>query len=195
LKRFSKVTFTFEHIRLTTFDPVYRLASYATGSFGCHRLRSFAVFLRRFPWIASLVTNIWRLGRPRFSVGALGVVVNEDNQILVVEHVFHPRMPWGLPGGWVDRSESLAGSVERELEEELSLRVTVEQTLIVEIAASYPNHIDVVYLCRPEGEIGKLSSELLDYRWSSLEALPPLPKLHYRAVRAALAQVTSAVQK
>jgi len=154
-------------------------------------LRSVAGFLRRFPWIAKIATNVWRLGRPHFSVGAVGVVLNDNQQVLVVEHVFHPKTPWGLPGGWVDRAESLADSVVRELFEELSLTVTVEQVLTVEIAQSYPNHIDVIYLCRPVGPVGVLSSELLSYRWASLDDLPPISKSHYRAIQQAFQQTAS----
>ena len=44
-----------------------------------------------------------------------------QGQVLLVEHVFHPYAPWGLPGGWIDRNESPSQTaVIRELQEELN---------------------------------------------------------------------------
>ena len=150
-------------------------------------MQSVATFLRRFPWVASLVTTIWRIGRPRFSVGVIGVLLNENHEALIVEHVFHPRTPWGLPGGWVDRSEGLTQTLEREMKEELGLTVSVQTVLIVEIAKHHPYHIDIVYLCDSDTPVGKVSSELLGYQWVGLPGAPQLPNLHYRAIQQALA--------
>lgn len=153
-------------------------------------MQSVASILRRFPWVASLVTSIWRMGRPRFTAGVIGVLLNDKQEALLVEHVFHPRTPWGLPGGWVDRSEGLAQTLQREMREELSLNVTVESVLIVEIAKRQPYHIDIVFLCQSDSTVGKVSSELLGYQWVALAEAPQLPDLHYRAIQGALARQT-----
>jgi 8-oxo-dGTP diphosphatase len=126
------------------------------------------------------------MGRPRFTVGVIGVLLNEDQKALIVEHVFHPRTPWGLPGGWVDRSEGLTQTLEREMKEELGLSVSVNTVLIVEIAKQHPYHIDVVFLCDSDTPVGKISSELLSYKWINLPEAPHLPNLHYRAIQQAL---------
>ncbi|MEO0564996.1 MAG: NUDIX hydrolase, partial [Chloroflexota bacterium] len=120
--------------------------------------------------MAKLASNIWRLGRPRFTIGAVGVVLDDDSRVLLVEHVFHPKVPWGLPGGWVDRSEDLETSVIREFQEELALKVSVERVLLVEISEAFPSHIDVVYLCQKHGAVGNHSRELLGYDWVSFDA-------------------------
>lgn len=145
-------------------------------------MQKIAHFLKRFPWIAVLGTHVYRLGRPRFSVGAIGVVLNPQDEVLLVEHVFHPKHPWGLPGGWVDRAETLQNTVMRELQEELGLAVSVQRILYTEIVPSYPYHIDVVFLCRAQSEVTALSPELLSYGWFRQENLPDLHPLHRKII-------------
>jgi len=109
---------------------------------------------------------------------------NASGEVLLVEHVFHPHAPWGLPGGWVDRRESPENALCREMKEELALEVEVGPVLLVEL--DFNNHLDLAYLCRMNGEIGLLSEELLDYGWFSPASLPRLHKFHYRAIMRAL---------
>jgi 8-oxo-dGTP pyrophosphatase MutT (NUDIX family) len=67
---------------------------------------------------------------PRQHVGVVGAIFNNDGQVLVLEHVFRPHFPWGLPGGWINRGEDPALAVARELYEELGLAVEVKQLLL-----------------------------------------------------------------
>ncbi len=147
-------------------------------------LRRVARFLRRNPWIMALSTPVFRLTRPRLTVGVVGVILDDAGRVLLAEHVFHPVTPWGLPGGWMDRREQPAQTARREIHEELSLDVRIETLLLAEI--HYPHHLDIAFLCRPDGPVGALSSELLDYAWFAPGALPPLLPFHRRAVWRAL---------
>jgi 8-oxo-dGTP diphosphatase len=149
-------------------------------------LQHIARFLKRFPLVAAWVTLIWQLGRPRFTAGVVGVVFNDLGELLLVEHVFHPHTPWGLPGGWVDRNEALPVGLAREMREELELHVEVEQVVLVEIVPHRQNHIDIAFLCSAHNPVGKVSSELLGYQWTPLDALPSIPAFHQRAIERAL---------
>ncbi len=149
-------------------------------------MRQVAYFLRRFPFIAITATLIWQAFRPRFTAGVVGIIFNDDGHVLLVEHVTHPKRPWGLPGGWVDRAETLERTVVRELKEELQLDVQVRQVAHLEIAKKRPNHIDIAYLCTTEGQIGTLSPELLGYRWAAPTDLPNIPDFHVDAIQHAL---------
>ena len=82
-----------------------------------------AQIIRRFPTLMLIPYHAYRFIQPKYSVGVIGVVMNSDGKILLVEHVFHPRLPWGLPGGWINFNEDPAEAVERELSEELALDV------------------------------------------------------------------------
>ena len=56
-----------------------------------------------------------------------GCCVNDADEFLLVEHVFHPRLPWGLPGGWIGFNEDPVKTVQREIQEELGLDVSVDE--------------------------------------------------------------------
>jgi ADP-ribose pyrophosphatase YjhB (NUDIX family) len=147
--------------------------------------RSVAHFLRKVPWLVGGAYLLWRIRQNKFSVGVVGVVLNANREVLLVEHVFHPRTPWGLPGGWLE-NENPSDAVRRELREELELDVEIASVLLVE--SVHPFHLDIAFLCHAQNEVGTLSDELLDHRWINGTALPPLPAFHYRAIQLALAQ-------
>lgn len=139
-----------------------------------------ALFLRRFPLLIRLIYYAYRIIQPKFTIGVTGIVFNKSGQVLLVEHLFHPRLPWGLPGGWIGNNEPPDLAVQRELKEELSLDVTIQQ--LVRIEKTQYNHLDMAFLCLAENEIGALSYELLAYRWHDTKTLPRLHKFHYDAI-------------
>jgi 8-oxo-dGTP pyrophosphatase MutT (NUDIX family) len=142
-----------------------------------------ATTLRRFPWTVRIGRWFWRLARPKFSLGVIGVAFNSAGQVLIVEHVFHPYRPWGLPGGWVESREGPAISLQREFQEELELDIEVGP--VVALGKDFDNHLDLAFLCYPQGTIGALSFELLDYRWVDPENLPELYTFHHEAIQQA----------
>ncbi|MDX2162522.1 MAG: NUDIX hydrolase [bacterium] len=143
--------------------------------------------LRQFPWLMNAARDVWRITRPRYSAGSVGVIFNDTGAVLVVEHVFHAHCPWGLPGGYLDLREDPAVAVARELREELELDVTVGPVLAVE--RNYGAHLDFAYLCRAKNTIGRLSPELISYRWAHPAELPELIPFHRRAIAAAQQQL------
>ncbi|MBC7809650.1 MAG: NUDIX hydrolase [Burkholderiales bacterium] len=146
------------------------------------------MLLRRMPWLAVAAFHVWRLRRPKFSAGAVGVIFNTAGEVLLVEHVFHPQNPWGLPGGWVERNEDPSVTIQREIQEELGLTVEVGPVLLTRMDRF--NHLDFAFLCQtPNAQpatISALSSELLDYSWFDPRQLPRLHSFHYRAIMRAL---------
>jgi len=124
-----------------------------------------------------MIVRIYRLTRQHVTVGVNGVLVNDQHQIFLVEHVFHPHLPWGLPGGWVERREEPYETIVREFEEETQLQVRVERPLLVRKKGTFRgNHVDISYLLRltTADDTVKLSGELLSYGWFALDNLPPL---------------------
>jgi 8-oxo-dGTP pyrophosphatase MutT (NUDIX family) len=145
--------------------------------------RSVAGFLRKHTWLGIPLYVIVRFFRPKYSLGAVGVIFNTQGQVLLVEHVFHPKTPWGLPGGWVNRREDPATTVIRELQEELSITVTVER--IVAVQSLTHNHLDLAYLCHTSEPIGKLSNELLAFEWFDIDKMPRILSFHFLAIQQA----------
>jgi 8-oxo-dGTP pyrophosphatase MutT (NUDIX family) len=116
--------------------------------------RHVAAWLQRLPPLHWGIALGVKLLTPRHHVGAIGAVFNSQGQVLLVEHVFRPHYPWGLPGGWVERAEDPVETVRRELIEELGLRVQVKRLLFcqpqgVEPGSGLPAGLSLVYYCRP----------------------------------------------
>ena len=134
----------------------------------------------------------YRVIQPHVTVGAVGAVFDAAGRLLLVEHVFHPRFPWGLPGGWMGRREAPHDTVRREVFEETRLRVEIIKPLVIVPTPMLRNHLDVAFLCELAPGINAedvhLSGELLDYRWVDPRDLPPLGEFHTRVVEAALAE-------
>lgn len=147
--------------------------------------RSIANILRKNTWIVNPLHGLIRLSRPKYTMGAVGVIFNTNRQVLLVEHVFHPKTPWGLPGGWVNRQENPADTVVRELYEELSIRVTVGRIIALSTDSQFGNHVDFAYLCHTTDMVGKLSRELLAYQWFDLDKLPRILEFHKYAIQQA----------
>jgi 8-oxo-dGTP diphosphatase len=150
--------------------------------------RQLARLLRRFPWSGRLVQRAYRVWQPRFTVGVVGVLLDGPAEcVLLVEHIFHARKPWGLPGGWIARGEDPSRAAEREFLEETGLRVRAVCPLIVKRSPEMRRHLDMAYLCAPDGEAQtiRLNGELLGYRWARHDALPPLVAFHDQAIRTA----------
>lgn len=73
---------------------------------------------------------------PVAAVGAM--VVNEKNELLLVRRARNPgKGKWGLPGGFVDRNETIEDALKREVMEETKLVVTSMRLMMTK-----PNHYD-----------------------------------------------------
>jgi ADP-ribose pyrophosphatase YjhB (NUDIX family) len=133
---------------------------------------------------------MYRTFQPRVTIGAVGVVFNTHGKLLIVEHVFHPQYPWGLPGGWMARSEEPAETVRREIFEETSLRVKIIKPLAISQTPFITQHLDVAFLCKLSSGMSdndiQLSSELLDYQWITPDKAPPMALFHVKVVEAAV---------
>lgn len=140
--------------------------------------RTFAVWLQKFiplRWGFSLAVKLFA---PRTSVGVMGAIFNNLGQVLLVEHVFRPQYPWGLPGGWMERGEDPAQSIQRELAEELNLQLHVKKLLFCETQggealSSTPLSLAIAFYCRvtPSTHSQALAKqahsgyEILSYEW------------------------------
>jgi len=140
--------------------------------------------MRRTPWLVAFSYRLWRMTQPKVTLGAVGVLFDAQGRVLLVEHALHPQTPWGLPGGWVNRGEEPAAAVRRELREELSINVIVDQVILT--GSPFPNHLDTAFLCHTEDPIGALSYELVDYAWFPVDEVPRLLSFHYQAVQQAI---------
>ncbi len=141
----------------------------------------FSHLLRRHSWVVRLAYPIHLALQPRYTIGVVGIVFNAHQQVLLAEHLFHPEIPWGLPGGFLGHREDPSTGLQREFREELGLNIDIQHVLYTEY--THWNHIDIAFLCHPIGQIMHLSGELTDARWFKREDLPQITRFQYRALQ------------
>src|SRR5438105_533352 len=121
----------------------------------------------------------------RFGVGVAALIRDDQGRILVVHRTYSREEPWALPGGWLEGSEGVERTLERELEEETGLRVKVGPVLAIERAG-----FALVVLLRAElldGASGfRASPEVSEVAWVEPAEIIRLSPLNARLLRRAL---------
>lgn len=124
----------------------------------------------RLPRLARV--SVLRALNPQFMLGAVAFIQNERGEVLLLEHRFRPPWPWGLPGGFLRKNESLQEALVRELFEETRLRITpFPDPLDVEINQAGGYVSVALRVEKVEGSM-ELSSEILSARYVSPDAFP-----------------------
>jgi 8-oxo-dGTP diphosphatase len=139
------MTFT-EHLEQTTLALVYALIM----------------------WLRNI---FWRIRRPKL-VGVRALIVR-DELVLLIRHRYG-RQPWGLPGGGVERNESLAEAVRREAREESGVHVEIRHLLGMydRFKGGVSNYVGV-FVCTPLNEPNPPRSlEIAEARFFPFNELP-----------------------
>ncbi|MCR4326870.1 MAG: NUDIX domain-containing protein [Candidatus Roizmanbacteria bacterium] len=71
---------------------------------------------------------VMRFFQDQFLVGITGIILNEKEEILLFKHTYRPHA-WSLPGGYLKSGEHPQEALEREIQEESGLVVSVDQSL------------------------------------------------------------------
>jgi 8-oxo-dGTP diphosphatase len=138
----------------------------------------------RIPFVRQLM--VWGImtvvARHRVGIGV--VLFNQHRQVLLLRHVFHPEIPWGIPGGWLNRDEDPAEGALRELREETGLTAVLGPILLMK-REKYPSHLGMAYLAyQAEGSL-QLSGEIIEAKWTDLDDLPTLLSFNKNAIEEA----------
>lgn len=108
------------------------------------------------------------------TVGVRGLVINEDQQILLIKHTYKPG--WHMPGGGVNSYEHPLDALKRELQEEACILVTEDNPRLIGIFHQryfwhddYPlmyiiHHYEPIHNAQPDFEIEEI-------RWFNLDQL------------------------
>ena len=157
-----------------------------------YRLKSTIVFLLKWRIVRVALHIAVRLFAPRHRIGVAAIVMDEQKGVLLLNHVFHPTIPWGVPGGWLDVGEAPLEGAMRELREETGIEAA-GGTLILMRRDRYPDHLAIAYLMEVKTEITpsdlKLSKEIISAAWFELSDIPHLTPFNYDAVLTAAEQI------
>jgi len=122
-------------------------------------------------------------------------VVEQHGALLLVKRAGHllEGGKWGLPGGFLDRDETLAEGVLRELREETGWTGRVVGLLRVNSRPHRPHetrqNVAFDFVVAPVRQTGEPDAESTEVAWVPIERLPPLDTLafdHGDTVRAYL---------
>jgi ADP-ribose pyrophosphatase YjhB (NUDIX family) len=127
----------------------------------------------RLPVVRSVLALAVKAVVARHRVGVTLVCFNREDDVLLLRHVFHPITPWDLPGGWLEQDESPAECALRELQEETGLSVTLGPMVRLTREMT-PSHLGITFMGRLNEARPRpvLSSEILEARWFTADALP-----------------------
>jgi len=110
---------------------------------------------------------------PKFLVGVLAVILNNEGNVLLVQHTYRKEHPWGLPGGWLKAREDPLTAINREIREETSFTVKIKDLLFVWSAKEH-SHLTFVFFCSDLQGTFKATEEVTAVRFFELSRLAEL---------------------
>ena len=121
-----------------------------------------------------------------YNVGVGGAVVRGRSLLFVRRASRYGRGNWQIPGGFVDRNETLDTAVVREVREETGVAASVQGVLAVRTRWDDTNSTYVVFLMRPEAGDPSPGDEVDRAEYltlSEIDSLAPVPEIN-RAIAA-----------
>lgn len=127
-------------------------------------------------WKARLVTrvlHVWFALSRGMTLGVRAAAFDDQGRVFLVRHSYVPG--WHMPGGGVERGETLAQALEKELREEGNLQIFGEPELFAVYfnrRTSVRDHV-AFYRCRVRQTAPKLADrEILEAGFFPLDGLP-----------------------
>lgn len=130
--------------------------------------------------------SIMRLFQDQFLIGVTGVILNNNNEILLFKHTYRAHS-WSLPGGYLKKGEHPKEGLEREIKEESNFVVSADEQLKTRTDREGAR-IDMCYVGKYIGGEFIPSSEVSEFGFFNLENLPLLRKNQLFLIEEALSQ-------
>ena len=110
-----------------------------------------------------------RLTQTTFTVSVGAIIINENREVLLLNHVLRPKSGWGFPGGFLDFAENPSEAIAREVREETGINLENLRLLRVMVRG---RHLEIIFAARPVGEPRVLSREIYELGWFGFDSLP-----------------------
>ncbi len=124
--------------------------------------------VRIWTWITGPVLSVWRPIR----LGAHAVVLDGAGKVLLVRHTY--RRGWSIPGGGVNRGETLEAAARREIYEETGVIAEGPIDLLgvySNLTRRYSDHM-TVHVIRTWRREDRKSFEIAETRFFPIDDLP-----------------------
>lgn len=134
---------------------------------------------RRLP--AGLQVWAARHATPNFTVGTIGLITRDGSQLLLVRPSY--RKGWVPPGGFVAVGETPLEALQREICEELGVRMDFREAHRVAFDVERRGVTFVsVGIAPAAADFAVCTRELVEIGWFPLDDLPPLPHDFFEGV-------------
>lgn len=124
-----------------------------------------------FPFLRFFLRQYWRITRP-LTAGARVMVLDSNNRILLVRHTYMPG--WYLPGGGVERGETMRAAAKRELFEEVGVRAAGDLSffgLYANFKEFKSDHV-ALFVLREFDLVPRSNREIAEFGFFAADELP-----------------------
>jgi ADP-ribose pyrophosphatase YjhB (NUDIX family) len=117
-------------------------------------------------------------GKGSLRHATLDCVLEKDNKILLIKRAAHlfEGGKWGLPGGYLDRDETMKVGAAREVVEETGYKVSNLEYFLINSNPARPRedrqNINFTFIGEIGEKIGEPDNETDDVQWYGVDALP-----------------------
>lgn len=115
-----------------------------------------------------LRAKVIRITQKTFTVSAAVIITNENEEVLLLDHIFRSASGWGIPGGFVNYGEQPEATVKREIFEETGLEL--RDLKLVRVRTIY-SHIEILYRAK-SGGTPKINREIFQAGWFNINEMP-----------------------
>ena len=113
--------------------------------------------------------KIVRATQQKFTVSVAAIIINENEEILLLDHIFRSSLSWGIPGGFVNRGEQPEDALKRELREETGLELHDIKLFRVR---TINRHIEILFRAQATGKAEVKSREIKALAWFKIDKIP-----------------------
>ncbi len=127
---------------------------------------------------------VW-LTQKKFTVSVVGIITNDKQEILILDHYFRLKYSWGLPGGFINRGEKPNDAIRREIKEETDLEL--ENVNLIRVR-NVGRHIEILFEAKGVGEAKVSSREIRAVGWFTLDSLPEMSDIQTQLLKDTIAK-------